>query len=123
MSEKKIEKVGVLGTGLMGSGIVHVCAQAGYQVVAREVEESYWKRAFEKIGGFMQKSVEKEKMTAAARESTLSRMSGTTDLGDLSDCDLVIEAVVEDIEVKNAMLAELDEACPRTRSSPPTRRH
>ena len=59
MSEKKIEKVGVLGTGLMGSGIVHVCAQAGYDVVAREVEEAYWKKAFEKIGGFMQKSVEK----------------------------------------------------------------
>ncbi|HJU86303.1 MAG TPA: 3-hydroxyacyl-CoA dehydrogenase NAD-binding domain-containing protein, partial [Gemmatimonadota bacterium] len=112
MNEKRIEKVGVLGTGLMGSGIVHVCAQAGYQVVAREVEEAYWKKAFEKIGGFMQKSVEKEKMTAADREAALSRMSGTTELGDLADCDLVIEAVVEDIEVKNAMFAELDELCP-----------
>lgn len=112
MNEKRIETVGVLGTGLMGSGIVHVCAQAGYQVVAREVEEAYWKKAFDKIGGFMQKSVEKEKMTAADRESALSRMTGTTELGDLADCDLVIEAVVEDIETKNAMFAELDELCP-----------
>jgi 3-hydroxybutyryl-CoA dehydrogenase len=112
VSEKKIEKVGVLGTGLMGSGIVHVCAQAGYQVVAREVEETYWKRAFERIGGFMQKSVEKEKMTASDRDAAISRMSGTTDLADLAECDLVIEAVVEDIEVKNEMFGELDALCP-----------
>ena len=112
MSEKKIEKVGVLGTGLMGSGIVHVCAQAGYQVVAREVEEKLWKKAFERIGGFMQKAVEKEKMTAEDREAALSRMTGTTELGDLADCDLVIEAVVEDIAVKNAMFGELDGLCP-----------
>ena len=110
--EIKIQKVGVLGTGLMGSGIVHVCAQAGYEVVAREVEEAYWRKAFEKIGGFMQKSVEKEKMSAADREAALSRMSGATDLGDLADCDIVIEAVVEDIEVKNEMFTELDELCP-----------
>jgi 3-hydroxybutyryl-CoA dehydrogenase len=112
VSEKKIEKVGVLGTGLMGSGIVHVCAQAGYQVVAREVEETYWKKAFERIGGFMQKSVEKEKMTVADRDAALSRMSGTTDLADLAGCDIVIEAVVEDIEVKNEMFGELDALCP-----------
>jgi 3-hydroxybutyryl-CoA dehydrogenase len=112
LSETQIEKVGVLGTGLMGSGIVHVCAQAGYQVVAREVEEAYWKKAFEKIGGFMQKSVEKEKMTAADREAALSRMSGTTELGDLAECDIVIEAVVEDLDVKNALWKELDALCP-----------
>lgn len=112
MSEERIEKVGVLGTGLMGSGIVHVCAQAGYQVVAREVEEKFWKKAFEKIGGFMQKAVEKEKMSAADREAALARMSGTTELGDLGDCDLVIEAVVEDIAVKNEMFGELDGLCP-----------
>lgn len=112
MSQEKIEKVGVLGAGLMGSGIVQVCAQAGYQVVAREVEERYWKKAFERIGGFMQKAVEKEKLTAADREATLARMTGTTDLSDLADCDLVIEAVVEDLAVKNEMLGELDELCP-----------
>jgi 3-hydroxybutyryl-CoA dehydrogenase len=112
VSEKKIEKVGVLGTGLMGSGIVHVCAQAGYQVVAREVEEKYWKKAFEKIGGFMQKSVEKEKMAAADREAALGRMRGTTEISDLAECDLIIEAVVEDIAVKNEMFAQLDRECP-----------
>jgi 3-hydroxybutyryl-CoA dehydrogenase len=112
VSEKKIEKVGVLGTGLMGSGIVHVCAQAGYQVVAREIEEKYWQKAFEKIGGFMQKSVEKEKMAAADREAALGRMRGTTEISDLADCDLIIEAVVEDIAVKNEMFAQLDRECP-----------
>ncbi|MGH7586971.1 MAG: 3-hydroxyacyl-CoA dehydrogenase family protein [Gemmatimonadota bacterium] len=112
MSQNKIEKVGVLGAGLMGSGIVQVCAQAGYRVVAREVEERYWKKGFEKIGGFMQKAVEREKMTAADREAALGRMTGTTELGDLADCDLVIEAVVEDLAVKNEMFGELDGLCP-----------
>jgi 3-hydroxybutyryl-CoA dehydrogenase len=112
MSQVKIEKVGVLGAGLMGSGIVQVCAQAGYRVVAREVEEKYWKKGFEKIGGFMQKAVEKEKMTAADREAALGRMTGTIEIEDLADCDLVIEAVVEDLAVKNEMFGELDGLCP-----------
>lgn len=112
MSDSKIERVGVLGTGLMGSGIVQVCAQAGYAVVAREVEERYWKSALKKIDSFLQKAVEKEKMTAADREATLERMSGTTELSDLADCDLVIEAVVEDLAIKNEMLEKLDGLCP-----------
>jgi 3-hydroxybutyryl-CoA dehydrogenase len=112
MSQEKIENVGVLGAGLMGSGIVQVCAQAGYRVVAREVEERYWKKAFERIAVFMQKAVEKQKMTTADREAALGRMSGTTEVGDLADCDLVIEAVVEDLAVKNEMFGELDGLCP-----------
>ena len=112
MSESKIEKVGVLGCGLMGSGIVQVVAQAGYPVVCREVEEAYWKKAFDKIGGFMQKSVEKGKLSAEDRESALGRMTGTTEISDLADCDLVIEAVVEDLAVKNEMFGELDGLCP-----------
>ena len=112
MGESKIEKLGVLGAGLMGSGIIQVCAQAGYEVVAREVEEKLWRKGFEKIGGFLQKAVEKEKMTATDRQDALARMKGTTELGDLADCDLVIEAVVEDIAVKNEMLGELDRICP-----------
>lgn len=112
MSRDRIEKVGVLGTGLMGSGIVQVCAQAGYAVVAREVEDRYWQKAFEKIGGFLQKAVEKEKITQEDREAALGRMTGTTELSELADCDLVIEAVVEDLEVKNEMLGELDRLCP-----------
>jgi 3-hydroxybutyryl-CoA dehydrogenase len=112
MSQTKIEKVGVLGAGLMGSGIVQVSAQAGYEVVALEVEEKYWKKGFEKIGGFLQKAVEKGKMSAADREAALGRMTGTTRIGDLAGCDLVIEAVVEDLAVKNEMLGELDRLCP-----------
>jgi 3-hydroxybutyryl-CoA dehydrogenase len=113
MSEGKIEKVGVLGCGLMGSGIVQVVAQSGYQVVCREVEEPFWRKAFDKIAGFMQKTVEKEKMTATDRDAALGLMRGTTELDELADCDLVIEAVVEDLDVKNQMFQELDGLCPR----------
>lgn len=112
MNQAKIEKVGVLGAGLMGSGIVQVCAQAGYEVVAREVEERYWKKGFEKIDGFLQRAVEKGKMSAADRTAALERMTGTTRLEDLAGCDLVIEAVVEDLAVKNEMFGELDGLCP-----------
>lgn len=112
MSRDRIERVGVLGTGLMGSGIVQVCAQTGYTVVAREVEDRYWKKAFERIAGYMQKAVEKEKMTQEDRQAAIGRMTGTTELSELADCDLVIEAVVEDLEVKNEMLGELDRLCP-----------
>ena len=112
MSEKEIRKVGVLGTGLMGSGIVQVCAQSGYEVVARELDEATWKKGLSRIEKFMQKAVEKEKMTAEDRDAALARMSGTTELDALSDCDIVIEAVVEDIAVKNAMFGELDRLCP-----------
>ena len=112
MSAEKIERVGVLGCGLMGSGIAHVCAQAGYDVLVREVEEAYWKKGIEKIGSFMGKAVEKGKMEAADREAALSRLSGTTALEDLAGCDLVIEAVIEDIEEKNAMFRTLDGLCP-----------
>jgi len=112
MSEPAIEKVGVLGCGLMGSGIAHVCAAAGYDVVVREVEEEYWRKGFEKIESFMGKAVEKEKMTSAEKDAALGRLTGTTDLADLADRDLVIEAVVEDIDVKNEMFGELDRLCP-----------
>lgn len=112
MSAEKIEKVGVLGCGLMGSGIAHVCAQAGYEVIVREIEDAYWKKGVAKIEKFMERSVEKEKMTAADKDAALARISGTTELADLAGCDLVIEAVVEDIEEKNAMFRELDGACP-----------
>ncbi len=112
MSANKIERVGVLGTGLMGSGIVQVCAQAGYTVIAREIEEEYWTKAFDKIGGYLQKAVDKERISADDRQAALGRMTGTTQLDDLRDCDLIIEAVVEDIEIKNRMFEELDEICP-----------
>jgi len=112
VSANKIEKVGVLGTGLMGSGIVQICALAGYTVIAREIEEAYWKKAFDKIGGYLQKAVDKEKISAEDRQAAIDRMTGTTQLDDLRDCDLIIEAVVEDIEIKNRMFQELDEICP-----------
>ncbi|MFN2384383.1 MAG: 3-hydroxyacyl-CoA dehydrogenase family protein [Gemmatimonadota bacterium] len=112
MSAERIETVGVLGAGLMGGGIIQVCAQAGYQVIAREVEEKYWQKGLGRIEGFLGKAVEKGKLEAADRDAALGRITGTTDLEALAECDLVIEAVVEDIAVKDAMFGTLDGLCP-----------
>ena len=101
-----IKTVGVLGAGLMGSGIAQVCAQSGFTTKVREVSDALCQRGKTSI----EKS--KGKVTEADRDAAMSRLSFTTNLRDLADCDLVIEAVVEDIEVKNAMWKELDLLCP-----------
>ena len=104
-----IEKVGVLGCGLMGAGIAEVCARAGFETVVREVEESFLDQGLARIQRSLDKAVEKEKIDAAQRESTLERLTGTTDLDQLADCDLIIEAIVENIEEKSRTFAALDE--------------
>ena len=91
----EIKKVGVIGCGVMGSGIVQVCAQSGYEVVATEINEDLLKRGLDLIDSFLSKSVAKEKITAQEKDATLARIKGTTNLNDLKDCDLVIEAAVE----------------------------
>lgn len=107
----EIRKVGVLGMGLMGSGIAQVCAQAGYETRVREVSDELHQRGIAGIGKQLGRSVEKGKLTADERDAALKRLSGTTELGDLADCDLVIEAVVEDLDVKNRIWSELDRIC------------
>ncbi|HEY4592545.1 MAG TPA: 3-hydroxyacyl-CoA dehydrogenase NAD-binding domain-containing protein, partial [Thermoanaerobaculia bacterium] len=92
---KKIKKVGVLGCGLMGSGIAEVAARSGYETVVREVTEELVDKGIQKIGGSLGKAVERGKLEASARDETLSRLSGTVKLEDLADCDIVIEAIVE----------------------------
>ena len=108
----EIRTVGVLGCGLMGSGIAQVCAQAGYETRVREVSEELWRRGVAGIAKQLARQVEKEKITAGDRDAALARISGTTRLEDLAGCDLVIEAVVEDLAVKNEMWRTLDELCP-----------
>lgn len=111
----EIKKVGVLGCGLMGSGIAQVCAQSGYETVVREVSDGLWERGLANISKQLGRAVEKGKMSGEDRDATLARLSGTTDLGALAGCDIIIEAVVEDLAVKNEMWRELDRACgPRT---------
>jgi 3-hydroxybutyryl-CoA dehydrogenase len=107
MSE--IKKVGVLGCGLMGSGIAQVCAQAGYETAVREVEQKFLDKGIGGIEKSLGKFVEKGKMSAADRDACLGRLKGTTSLDDLADCDIVIEAIIENAELKKETYAALDE--------------
>lgn len=108
----KIQKVGVLGGGLMGSGIAQVCAGAGYSTIVREVSDVLCQKARANIDKTLSKGMEKGKVTAEQRTDTLGRLSFVTDVSALRDCDIVIEAVVEDLELKNALWKELDGVCP-----------
>jgi 3-hydroxybutyryl-CoA dehydrogenase len=106
----KIRKVGVLGCGLMGSGIAEVCARSGYDTVVREVSEELVEKGLGKIRGSLGKAVEKGKLDAAAHDEALGRLSGVVDLRDLADCDLVVEAIVENLDEKKKTFGVLDEA-------------
>ncbi|HJU88906.1 MAG TPA: 3-hydroxybutyryl-CoA dehydrogenase [Gemmatimonadaceae bacterium] len=112
MSE--IKTVGVLGAGLMGSGIAQVAAQAGYKTKVREVSDALAERGRSSIEKSFNKAIEKTKgkVTAEHRDAAMKNLTFTTQVAELKDCDVVIEAVVEDLEVKNAIWKELDALCP-----------
>jgi len=103
-----IKTVGVLGCGLMGSGIAQVCAASGYKTIVREVEDSFLKKGLGRIDKFLAGGVEKGKLTPEEKDKTLGNLSGTTKLEDLKDCDLVIEAIIENVEEKAKAYAILD---------------
>jgi len=107
----KIEKVGIVGAGLMGSGIAEVAAKAGFDVVVREIDEPSADRGRARIEASMDRAVEKEKLTAEERDGALDRIAFTTKLEALADRDLVIEAIIEDLEAKNELFGTLDEIC------------
>jgi 3-hydroxybutyryl-CoA dehydrogenase len=110
-----ISTVGVLGCGLMGSGIAQTAAAAGFTTVVREVSDQLVDKGRSAISGSLDKLVEKGKLDTAARAVILGRLRFTTSMGDLAGCDIVIEAVTEDLELKNALWKELDGLCgPRT---------
>ncbi|HEY3884188.1 MAG TPA: 3-hydroxyacyl-CoA dehydrogenase NAD-binding domain-containing protein, partial [Vicinamibacterales bacterium] len=100
--------VGVLGCGLMGSGIAQVCAASGYKTLVREVDGTVLKKGLGRIEKFLSDGVERGKVTAEAKASTLGNLSGTTRLEDLKDADLVIEAIIENIDDKANAYAVLD---------------
>ncbi len=106
----KIKKVGVLGCGLMGSGIAEVCARAGYQTVVREVNEELLEKGLARIRASLDKAVDKGKLEAAARDEAAARLTGVVDVTALADCDLVIEAIVENLEQKRETFTALDQA-------------
>ncbi len=108
----EIKKVGVVGCGQMGGGIAQVSAQSGYQVVVSEINSELLNKGLAAINSFLTRSVERGRMTQQDKDATLSRIKGTTDTKDFRDCDLVIEAVLENLEVKKKAFAELDKTCP-----------
>ena len=103
-----VTRVGVAGLGTMGAGIAQVCVQAGLETVGREVSEELCERARERIAHYLGRGVEKGRLTAAERDAALARLTTTTRLDDLAGCDLVVEAVVEDLEVKRELFRELE---------------
>jgi 3-hydroxybutyryl-CoA dehydrogenase len=107
-----ITKVGVLGCGLMGSGIAQTAAAAGFTTVARDVTEPLLEKGRSGILKSLGKLVEKGKLDPKSRDAAVGKLSFTTDLGALQDCDIVIEAVTEDLELKNGLWRELDRVCP-----------
>jgi 3-hydroxybutyryl-CoA dehydrogenase len=110
----RIKTVGVLGCGQMGSGIAQVAAVAGLEVIARDLQADLLARGRKTIEQSLGKFVEKGKLDAGARDAALGRLTFTTDLQDLAGCDLVIEAVTEDLELKNRQWTALDVICPPT---------
>ena len=109
----EIKKVGVVGCGLMGSGIAQVCADSGYQVVVSEANDELLKKGLSSINGFLTKSIEKGRITEQEKATTLGHIKGTTHIKDLSGCDLAIEAVTEDMDLKKRIFTELDKTCPK----------
>jgi 3-hydroxybutyryl-CoA dehydrogenase len=109
---KQIQKVGVLGGGLMGSGIAQVSAMAGFDTTVREVSDPIIEKSRAGIEKVLAKGIEKGKVTSDQRDAALKHLRFTTDLAQLASCDIVIEAVVEDLEMKNAMWKDLNEICP-----------
>jgi 3-hydroxybutyryl-CoA dehydrogenase len=103
-----IKTVGVLGCGLMGSGIAQVCAQSGYKTIVREVEEPFLKKGLGRIEKFLGDGVAKGKVTEEVRGKTLGNLTGTTNVADLKDCDLIIEAIIENVDEKRKSYAALD---------------
>jgi len=106
-----IKKVGVVGAGLMGSGIAEVAATRGFEVIVREVDQASCDGGRKRIEKSLDRAVQREKMSAEDRDAALARLSFTTQVADLAPCDLVIEAIVEDPAVKNALFGELDGLC------------
>jgi len=105
----EIRKIGVLGAGLMGNGIAQVAAQAGYDVVMRDIEDRFVENGLKAIDSFLTKSVEKGKLKEEEKRQILGRIKGTTEMEDLRDVDFVIEAVTENMDLKKEAFRTLDE--------------
>ena len=106
-----IKKVGIVGCGQMGSGIAQVAAAAGYPVISQEMSEELFERGLRNITRLLDRAIEKGKLDSPTKDKILGNISGTTELADLADCDIVIEAVTEDMTTKREIFQELDKVC------------
>ena len=107
----EIKKVAVVGCGLMGSGIAEVAARSGYETRVREVSDELLEKGLGRIRKSMDRAVDKGKLDAGERDAALDRIQGTTELADLADADLVIEAIVEELDAKTDLFGALDDLC------------
>ncbi|MEW5923346.1 MAG: 3-hydroxybutyryl-CoA dehydrogenase [Candidatus Zixiibacteriota bacterium] len=105
------KKVGIIGCGQMGSGIAQVAAQAGYPVLSHEMSEELFEKGFRNITKLLDRAIEKGKLDSPTRDKILGNISGTTELSDMADCDIIIEAVTEDMTTKQEIFKELDGIC------------
>jgi 3-hydroxybutyryl-CoA dehydrogenase len=108
----EIQRIGIIGVGLMGAGIAEVCARAGYDTLVREINDELLARGLDRIETSMQSAVQRGKLTPADQEAARSRVRGTTRLEDFADRDLVIEAAIEDLHLKRELFVQLDQICP-----------
>jgi len=107
----EVKRVGIVGAGIMGSGIAQVAAQIGLEVVLMDIENSFIERGIKGIDKFLAKSIEKGKLKEEEKKAIMTRIKGTTHMSELKDVDFVIEAVIEDLELKRKVFKELDEIC------------
>lgn len=107
------EIIGVIGAGTMGNGIAQVAARAGYTVIMRDVKDEFLQRGLQSVDKSLQRDVDKERLSAEEKQSTISRIQSTTDLEVLSNASFVIEAVTENLEVKTELFSALDRITPR----------
>lgn len=108
----EIQRIGIIGVGLMGAGIAEVCARAGYDTLVREINDELLAKGLDRIETSMQSAAQRGKLTSADQETARSRVRGTTRLEDFADRDLVIEAAIEDVRLKKDLFAQLDQICP-----------
>ncbi|MFQ5856780.1 MAG: 3-hydroxyacyl-CoA dehydrogenase family protein [Anaerolineae bacterium] len=108
----EIRRVGVVGCGLMGSGIIEVSARAGYEVIVREINDEILEKGVDRVRKSMGRAVDRGKMEQGDMDVAMGRISGTVELADFSDCDLVIEAAIENMDVKKDIFTQLDEITP-----------
>jgi len=108
----EISKIGVVGCGQMGGGITQVCAQSGYTIVVSEISDELLKKGLADIESSLDRSVQKERITQQDRDAVLARIKGTTDTGDFGECHLVIEAAVENLDLKKKIFGDMDRVCP-----------